>query len=65
MITVKYVDMMEQIKGFTVFDGDYAIIINANLNVSDKTSAYATELKNIEEGVYRAKLLQYVKELIL
>jgi len=65
MITVKYVDMIEQIKGFTVFDGDYAIIINSNLNVSDRTSAYSTELKNIEEGVYQTKLRQYNKELIV
>ena len=65
MITVKYVETIDELKGFTIYDGDYNIIINSNLSVSEKTKAYLREVGNIENGKYLEKLKQYNKELVV
>lgn len=63
MITVKYVEMIKEVKGFTIYDGDYNIIINSHLSIPEKTQAYLIELSNIENGKYGEKLKFYNKEL--
>lgn len=65
MITIKYVDTIDEIKGFTIYNGAYNIIINSHLGASEKTKAYLLELSNIESGKYNNMLKQYNKEMIL
>jgi len=64
VITVKYVDTIDEIKGFTVYNGTYSIIINSNLSASEKTKAYLVELSNIESGKYGNKLNHYKEKVI-
>jgi hypothetical protein len=64
MITVEYVETIDTLKGFTIYDGDYHIFINTFLGTLEKTEAYLTELSNIESGKYAVKLKKY-RELIV
>lgn len=65
MITIKYVETVDVLKGFTIYDGDYNIIINSHLDASERTKAYLTEIDNIESGKYSAKINQYNKGLVM
>jgi hypothetical protein len=65
MITVQYVETIDALRGFTIYDGDYNIIINSHLNTPERTETYLKELKNIENGKYKEKLKCYNKELAL
>jgi hypothetical protein len=65
MITVEYVDTVDTLKGFTIYNGDFNIFINSHLNATEKTEAYLKEIKNIENGKYNDKLKQYNRELIV
>lgn len=65
MITVKYVEIIDTLDGFTIYDGDYNIIINSHLSASERTKVYLREVANIESGKYSAKLKQYDKELVV
>jgi hypothetical protein len=64
MITVEYVEMVNVLKGFTIFDGDFHIIINSALNANDKTAVYLREVENIEGGTYSKKLERY-REMVI
>ena len=64
MITVKYVDTIAELKGFTIYDGDFHIMINACLSDAEKVQIYLKELYNIESGRYQEKL-DSVKELVV
>lgn len=59
VITVKNYDMIEEVKGFTIYNGDYNIIINSHLSATERTEVYQNELANINNGKYKAKLSQY------
>lgn len=62
MITVKYIETLDALKGFTIYNGDYNIFINEGLNTSERTHTYLTELHNIESGKYEKKIMLYNKE---
>jgi hypothetical protein len=64
MVTVEYIETIDALKGFTVYNGDYTILINSKLDVSEKSKIYLRELSNIESGKYSEKLKQYNRELI-
>lgn len=59
MIAVKIIELVDTLRGFTIYNGDYNIFIGTHLDESERTKAYLTELNNIERGLYADKLEKY------